>query len=118
MPDVSAFLQRIAPVLEERLAKSILVGYSGELKFNFYRSGLRLTFARGKVTLIEPWHAPTYGDNAQAGCPPLVFLQLLFGYRSLAALRTFYPDVWVKQETTLLVNTLFPAEPSTIHLLW
>ncbi len=118
VPDVPAFLQRITPILEERLAKSVLVGYTGELKLDFYRGGLRLQFDQGKVTMIEPWRAPTYGDNANGGCPPLVFLQLLFGYRSLAELRAAYPDVWVNQETTLLVNTLFPAQPSTIYLLW
>lgn len=116
--DVPAFIQHITPVLEERLAKSVLIGYTGELKFDFYRGGLRLAFAQGKMTLAEPWRAPFYGNNANAGCPPLTFLQLLFGYRSLAELRAFYPDVWVNQETTLLVNTLFPAQPSTIHLLY
>ncbi|MCX6046915.1 MAG: GNAT family N-acetyltransferase [Chloroflexi bacterium] len=117
VPDVPAFLQRIAPVLEERLAKSVLTGYTGELKFDFYRGGLRLQFEQGKMMTSEPWRAPTYGDNANGGCPPLVFLQLLFGYRSLADLRINYPDVWVNQDTTLLVNILFPAQPSTVYSL-
>ncbi|CAN5581318.1 hypothetical protein BH10CHL1_BH10CHL1_49380 [soil metagenome] len=117
VPDVPAFLQRITPILEARLAKSVLTGYTGELKFDFYRGGLRLQFEQGKVSAIEPWRAPTYGDNANGGCPPLVFLQLLFGYRSLAELRAIYPDVWVSQSATLLVNTLFPAQPSAVHPL-
>ncbi len=117
VPDLPAFLQRITPVLEERLAKSVLTGYTGELKFDFYRGGLRLQFEQGKISAVEPWRAPTYGDNANAGCPPLVFLQLLFSYRSLAELRASYPDVWVNQETILLVNTLFPAQPSAVNPL-
>ncbi|MFN8493359.1 MAG: GNAT family N-acetyltransferase [Caldilineaceae bacterium] len=116
--DAPGFLHHITPVLEERLAKSVLVGHTGELKIDFYRGGLRLEFAHGKLVVIEPWRAPSYGNDAEAGCPPLVFLKLLFGYRSLAELRSFYPDVWANPEAALLLNTLFPAQPSTIQLLW
>ena len=113
--DVPAFIRHIAPVLEERLARSILVGYTGELKIDFYNGGLRLQFDQGKLAAVEPWRAPAYGDEAGAGCPPLVFLQLLFCYRSLADLRAFFPDVWANPETTLLIDTLFPKQPSVVH---
>jgi hypothetical protein len=117
VPDVPAFIQHIAPILEERLANSVLIGYTGELKFDFYRGGLRLQFEEGKLTQIEPWRAPTFGDNAQAGCPPLVFLQLLFCYRSLAELSAIHPDVWANEDATLLINTLFPVTPSRVQPL-
>ena len=35
--DVADFLRTISPVLEDRLAESVMVGYSGELRLNFYR---------------------------------------------------------------------------------
>ena len=117
VPDLPAFIRHIAPVLEARLARSILVGYTGELKLDFYNGGLRLQFDRGKLTAVEPWRAPAYGDEAGAGCPALVFLQLLFCYRSLADLRAFLPDVWANAETTLLINTLFPMQPSVVYSL-
>lgn len=116
--DVPAFLRHIAPVLEARLAQSLLPGLTGSLKIDFYRSGLQLRFDRGKMVAAEPWRAPDYGDIADAGCPPTVFLQLLFGYRSLADLRAMFPDVWASgTETALLIDTLFPALPSTVHEL-
>jgi hypothetical protein len=118
IPDVPAFIRHVAPHLEKRLADSILDGYTGALIFDFYRGGLHLNFEQGKVSAVESWQAPPYGDStAQAGCPPLIFLQLLFGYRSLAELRAVFPDVWAKKEATLLINTLFPAQPSTVHAL-
>lgn len=117
VPDVPAFVQRIAPILEERLANSILTGHTGELKFDFYRGGLRLAFEQGRLVTAEPWRAPAYRDEAQAGCPPLVFLQLLFGYRSLAELRAVFPDVWGSEEATLLINTLLPKQQSTVYSL-
>jgi hypothetical protein len=48
VPDLPAFLRRIRPALEQRLATSPLVNYSGEIKISFYRAGLRLVFLRGR----------------------------------------------------------------------
>lgn len=115
--NLPAFLRQIAPVLEARLAASVLTGHIGELKIDFYRAGLHLRFEQGKLITIETWQAPPYGDNADAGCPALTFLQLLFGYRSLAELRAIFPDVWANDGVVLLINTLFPAQPSTVYSL-
>jgi hypothetical protein len=43
-----------------------------------------------------------------------VFLQLLFGRRSLADLRYAFPDAWANDEATMLLETLFPQQPSWI----
>ncbi len=86
VPDVQGFVRHIAPVLEQRLAGSILSGYSGELRLELYRSGLRLQFERGEVAAVEPWTTADFEDDAELGCPPLLFLQLLFGYRSVGEL--------------------------------
>ncbi len=114
VPDVPGFLSHVAPVLEQRLVGSVLANYTGELKLDWYRGGLSLAFVEGKLTAIEPWQPPPFGDNAQAGCPELVFLQLMLGYRSIAELRTIYPDVWANDEAQLLLATLFPRRPSMV----
>ena len=111
------FVQHIKPVLEKRLASSILPGHSGELIIDFYRGGLRLQFNQGRLAAAEPWRPPDYGDHAHAGCPTDVFHQLLFGYRSLADLRAIYPDVWAAEEAALLIDILFPKQPSTVWML-
>lgn len=117
VPDVLAFVRHIAPVLEERLAASPLVGHTDTLQIDFYRGGLQLGFDQGRLVKVEPWRAPAFGDEAHAGCPPLIFLQLLFGYRSLTELRAVFPDVWANEDAVLLINTLFPKEPSTVYSL-
>ena len=66
------------------------------------------------MAAAESWRATAYGDEAQAGFPPLVFLQLLFGHRSLAELQYSYPDVWATEEASFLVNTLFPKQASWV----
>jgi hypothetical protein len=109
--DLPAFVAHIAPALERRLAGSIVEDYSGEVKLSFYRGGLRLAFESGRLTSAEDW-APGAWDAGNAGFPPLVFLQLLFGHHSLAALRAIYPDIWVNDSARPLLEALFPARLS------
>lgn len=111
------FIQHIAPALERRLADSVVAGYSGALTFDFYRDGLRMVFEQGKLLTAESWRRPIWNANEDGGFPPLVFLQLLFGYRSLDSLRSSFPDVRVNDNVELLVNALFPFRPSwVLHL--
>ncbi|MEN9937746.1 MAG: hypothetical protein RLZZ387_4325 [Chloroflexota bacterium] len=114
VPDLPRFMHHIAPALDRRLSGSSLSGYTGELKLDFYRDGLRLEFERGKLKTAEPWRRPVWGDPRSGGFPPLVFLQLMFGRRSLDELRYAFPDVWANDEASMLLNTLFPKQPSWI----
>ncbi len=114
VPDLPAFLRAIAPVLERRLAQSVLAGYSGELALNFYRGGLRMVFVEGRLQTVENWRSPLWHSSENAGFPPLVFLQLLFGHRSLDELRYAYPDVWANEDTAFVLKTLFPARASWV----
>ncbi|MHB8599875.1 MAG: GNAT family N-acetyltransferase [Ktedonobacteraceae bacterium] len=114
VPDLPTFLRAITPVLERRLAQSVLAGYSGELALTFYRGGLRMVFAEGRLQTVENWRSPLWHSNENAGFPPLVFLQLLFGHRSLDELRHAYPDVWANEDTAFVLKTLFPARASWV----
>lgn len=110
--DIPAFLMHIAPALERRLTRSVVADYTGELKLDLYRGGLRLVFEHGKLTTAENWRVPVYDSNAGAGCPALVFLQLLFCHRSLDELQHMFPDVWAEGDAELVLKTLFPAQAS------
>lgn len=116
IPDVRALLWHIRAVLDERLAHSALRGYSGQCHLSLYQSGLTLTWHHGTLTQIEPWQMPAYGEHAQATYPPQAVAQHIFGWRSLSELREWYPDVWATTETALLLEILFPKQPS--WLLW
>jgi hypothetical protein len=114
VPDLPGFVRHVAPVLEQRLATSILAGYTGELEVNFYRWGLRLGFDRGALNLVEPWQ-PATTEEGQAVFPDLTFLQLLFGYRSLEELHHAFADCGVRgQRARLLLGALFPKQPSDV----
>ncbi len=114
VPDLPDFLQHVAPVLERRLESSILAGHSGELKLNFYRHGLRLAFDGGRLVKVDAWR-PTPEQEGDAGFPDLSFLQLLFGYRSMAELAHAFADAWASSDKGRpLLDALFPQRHSCI----
>ncbi|MDX6592717.1 MAG: hypothetical protein QOJ13_1913 [Gaiellales bacterium] len=120
IPDVPAFLRLIAPVLEDRLSQSFFTGYTGTLVIDLYREAFELRFDSGRLAGIDSWLRPPYQDDADypgLGSPPLVFLQLLLGYRSLDELRAIFPDVGANDDRHALINTLFPKQPSFLEPL-
>lgn len=113
VPDLAAFVRRITPVLEARLAASSAASYSGELRLSFYDDGLQLTFRDGSIIEVANIAAPGWRDLATF--PPLTFLHLLFGHRSLVELESSYADCRVeKPESRLLLQSLFPARSSSV----
>ena len=73
-----------------------------------------MVFDRGKLTTVEDWHSPIWNARPDARFPPLVFLQVLFGYRSLDTLRAVFPDVVVNDNVEVLMKALFPFRPSWV----
>lgn len=115
IPDLPGFLNLITPALEQRIAKSPLVGYSGEIKITFYRDGLHLVFEQGRLVEINRWKPQPLGHSGQAAFPDLTFLQLLLGYRSLEELKYAFVDCWTHtDEATALLNVLFPKQVSNL----
>jgi hypothetical protein len=118
-PDMTKFLRHITPALERRIAQSVFKGYSGKLILSFYRDGVELDWQDGQLRAMTPWYPPVYekdGSSANASYPPSIFNQQLFGWRSLAELRDWRPDVWADRESTPLLDILFPKQPS--WFLW
>lgn len=113
VPDLPAFLRRIAPVLEKRLEGSCCAGHSGELNVTFYTSKLSLGFEKGAITRIQ--QERFIGETGcQAAFPGLTFLHLLFGYRTLEEIEYIFPDCWADEGARQLLQALFPRQPSNI----
>lgn len=116
VPDLVGFLRLLAPALEKRLAASeLVVGHTGKLRLNFYRSGLELNIDHGRMAGIESF-IPTSSQDGDAAFPDLTFLQLLFGYRSFDELQLSFADCWDRSEDArVLINVLFPKQSSQVH---
>lgn len=114
VPDLPGFLNHIKAALEKRLAESIAVGHSRELKISFYRAGLRLVIEKGRLRTIEAWK-PAPEDGGVVAFPGLTFLQLLFGYRSYEELHQAFADCWCEgEEVRALMDILFPKKLSDV----
>lgn len=115
VPDLPAFLKHIQPALEKRLAESIAVGHTGELKLNFYQRGIRMIFERGSITAIEPMRVGS-GIRADASFPDLTFLHLLFGHLTFDELHHAFVDCfWENNTARVLLNVLFPKRLSDVY---
>jgi hypothetical protein len=108
--DVPRFLNDIAPVLEERLARSGLAGYSGAIAVTEYVRGFRIAIERGKISTEA--YAPD--EDVNAWFPPLTFLQLLFGRRSFEELDDAYPDCFASAQVEPVLKVLFPKRFSNV----
>ena len=114
VPDLPRFIEHIRPVLERRLAESVMAGHSGTLRLNFYTDTLKLTFDAGAITEIGRYQLDNVEDG-DALFPDLTFMQMLFGYRSYDELDRAFPDLFANAEGIVLLEALFPKRPSYIR---
>ena len=112
LPDVTGFLNHIKPVLDKRLAESVVCGHSGEFLIGMFPKGIKLTLEHGRIAGIEPWKLD-HAEHGNAGFPALTFLQILFGYRSFDELKHAFPDCWWDDYgTRAVIHALFPKKNS------
>jgi GNAT superfamily N-acetyltransferase len=114
VPDVVGFVRAIAPVLEARLASSPAVAWTGDLRIDLYRVGLRLRFDEGRLLVVEPWNPPTHDSEraADVSIPQEDFVHLLLGNRSIDELERTTPDCLLHTDTgALMLDVLFPPMP-------
>ncbi len=116
VPDVVALLSTLAPVLERRVAESPFAELTRDLRLSFYQETILLRFVGGK--LIEVTNLGFTSGGEKVRLPPLQFIPLVLGYRTVEELRAAYPDVSVSSACRLLVETLFPKMRAFIYTVY
>ena len=106
IPDPVAFLRAVVPVLDDRLARSAFAGWSETLTISWFFGAATLTIEDGAVVSVDSANEP--GESV-VKLPPDALTAWLLGCRSLAELRTIYPDVSCPREQRWLADTLFPT---------
>jgi predicted N-acetyltransferase YhbS len=115
VPDLTALLRALAPAFERRLAASPFAGLTREVQLRLYRETIALRFVAGRLTEVANLG---FTRGEPINFPPLPFILLLLGYRTVEELRAAYPDVNVKPAWRLLVDTLFPKVTSFIYTVY
>ena len=112
VPDLPAFLRHVGPVLERNLAASPAAGYTGDLNLYFFQSGLTIRFDGGRIAEVTP--RADLDRRTSAAFPGLTFLQVLTGWRSVHEVEYAYPDCRLDDANRLLVDSVFPRQPSFV----
>jgi len=115
VPDVAALLRALTPVLERRIAGSPFAGLTRDVRLSLYRETLVLRFVAGRLTEIANLGF-TGGEAIRF--PPLQFIPLALGYRTVEELHAAYPDAIVAPAWRLLVDALFPKVASFIYTIY
>ena len=116
VPDLVAFLRHVQPAVEKNLVGTVAEGYNGELKLNYYRSGIQLKFNGGEITDISNW-SPDSVEDGTAQFPDLTFLQLLCGRRRFNELKANFADCDGSDEAGVLLDCLFPPFTGNVWYL-
>jgi ribosomal protein S18 acetylase RimI-like enzyme len=106
--DPRAFLERIRPVLDDRLARSVLAADTGELLISLYARSIRLTYDRGLIGDIA-W-APGVEEpdgKTTIGVPEDAFAPLVLGRFGASTLASRIDDLTLGRQRAL-ADILFP----------
>jgi hypothetical protein len=117
VPDMVALLRVLVPVLERRIAVSPFVGLTRDVRISLYRETISLRFGAGKLAEVANLGFTTWQEEP-IRFPPLQLIPLVLGYRTWEELRAAYPDVDVRLQSRLLVDTLFPKVRSFVYTIY
>jgi hypothetical protein len=115
VPDLAALLHALTPVFERRVAESLFAGLTKDVCINLYRETIQLRFEAGKLVEVANLG---FAEGADIRVPPLQFIPLILGYRTVKELQTAYPDVGIASPWQLLADTLFPKVTSFIYTIY
>lgn len=105
IPDRAAFLRRMGPVFEKRLADSLFAGLTGTYSLNLYKEVIGLTFQDGRLEAVTK---AKEDENTLLNIPPMQFIPLAVGGSSIDEIHAAFPDAYARGPWKLLVDTLFP----------
>jgi hypothetical protein len=113
--DVGRLLQKLAPVLERRIAGSPFAGLTRDVCLNLYREAFEMRFRAGKLSEVVPLG---FSDRGGIRVPPLLLAPLLLGYRSREELAQAHHDFSVRGEWQPLADVLFPKMASFLYTIY
>lgn len=110
--DYEGIFRKMKPLFQERLDNSSYRNLTETVTFNLHWYTVKMSITNGEIVSID---RSTTMERSKIWLNPLVFPQLLLGYRDRHELQMFYPDFIVRDSHKQLVDVLFPKLPSYIH---
>jgi len=110
--DYVKLFRKLKPLFEKRLSESTFRRLTEKLNFNFRCYTVQMIVENGIVKDVQRLETT---EDRTIGLNPLVFVQLLLGYKSRSELEMTYPDFRIRPSHKHLIDILFPKQPSYIH---
>jgi predicted N-acetyltransferase YhbS len=114
VPDMTALLRALMPILERRVAASPFARTTHDVCICLYRETIRLRFESGKLTEVSNLGATNW-EIEPVHMPPLRLIPLALGYKTRQELQDAHPDVNVWPNSRMIVDALFPKTESFIY---
>ena len=112
--DPVCFMRAIGPALEERLAASLLAGYTGALVCVLYGQQKRLALCFQDGRLVDVTASDEKKSDVRMTAKQAT--QLWLGWRGREALEHWYPDFHTSRPARQLIDVLFPESQAYIYM--
>ena len=112
VPDLKLYLEKIKPILENRIHNSDFQGITQDLKISNYRTTIILSFNKGQISTIKMEKRYPKETSCDLKLPGSILFKLILGDRSFKEIKHIMKDAKVKYESREIVDVLFPKENS------
>ena len=112
--DVKNLIEKITPILEQRIKENPISGLTETVFIDMYREALELKIIKGEIkdiNIIE-----SQGDNSHFRIPPNLVIPFFLGYLTREELMRYNHDVSCLQKWENLIDILFPKMKSFLYL--
>ena len=112
VPNLKIYLDKLKPILENRIHNSNFQGVIQDLKISNYKATIILSFNNGQISTIKMEKGYPKELSCDLKLPGSILFKLILGDRSFKEIKYIMKDAKVKHESRELIDVLFPKEIS------
>ncbi|MHA1533895.1 MAG: hypothetical protein ACTSP8_04110, partial [Promethearchaeota archaeon] len=112
VPNLKLYLEKIKPILENRIYNSNFQGITQDVKISNYKTTYILSFNNGHISTIKTENGYPKETSYDLKLPGPTLFKLILGDRSFKEIKHIIKDARVKHESREIINVLFPKENS------
>ena len=112
IPNLKLYLDKIKPILENRINNSNLKGVTQDLSLSNYRTTIKLSFINGQISTIKMEKGYPKERSCDLQIPGSLLFKMFLGDRSFKEIKHIVKDAIVKHDSREIIDVLFPKEIS------
>lgn len=112
IPNLKLYLEKIKPILENRIYNSNFQGLTQDLRVSNYKTTIILSFNNGQISTIKMEKGYPKEGSCDLQIPGSILFKLILGDRSFEEINHIIKDAMIKRESSEIIDVLFPKENS------